>query len=315
MDRCSRRTGILESLGGCARSPAFLLTLDLAVTALQLPAITTAMQQRLGKIVAGSVICCLAVGIPLSMRLAQTYAAQGYHGLRVDPFVFWLPLAVMSATTTYFATLTILVPARFFVGTSILCFGLAGLLAVVHQMFHDVGSELSEVLTPFIVHLVAMVTLTTCTRLLRFRMTQVTPTLQLEPVSDWRYPVSDLLLLCTGLAVFFAAVHQFETFWHAREGNFHAFLLVVGLCVGAASFATIWATLGNHWLGWAIAALMLVPLCLVPARQLQISLLFPVYWLGIFVAMHAGILALLFLVLRLDNYRLLRACRESASQP
>ena len=264
------------------------------------------MQQRLFQVAVCSIGVSLAVCIPLSLRLAWTYEAEGYNGLRADPLTFWLPLAVAAAVTTYFAALTILLPKRYLIGTSVLFFGLTALLASIRLMFHKVGSEFSEVFTPFVVHLVSFVILLTMVRVLRYRLANVTQGALHEQSSAWRFPVADLLLLTTGLAVFFTAVHQFEYFWYAREGDYHWFLIYVGFCIFAPSFATVWATLGGRWLGWVSAAIVLVPVCLIPARQLQVSLIFPIYWLPVFVAMYIAILAILLFALRLGEHRLIR---------
>ena len=264
------------------------------------------MPPGLLKTAARSVAICLAVGISLSLRLAGIYQAEGYAGLRENPLAFWLPLAIVAAATTYFTVLTILAPRRFFIGASILLTGLSVILAVVHLIFNDVGNKITEVLTPFVVHLVGLMLLLVCTRVLRFRLAADDKNTPQALSSEWRFPVSDLLLLSTGVAIFLSVVHQFQFFWYTRAGNFHGFLLYIGVCISVTAFVAVWAALGRRWYLWGPLVLILVPLNVVPARQMQVTLLFPVYWLGIFVAIHTGLLVLLLGILRFQGYRLQR---------
>lgn len=268
------------------------------------------MQQRLWKIVACSLGCCLAVGIPLAIRLAWTYEVEGYHGLRANPLAFWLPLAVTTAMTSYFTALTILGPLRFFVGASTLWFGLAALLTVVRLVFHDAGRELSEVLTPWIVHVVSFALVLTLIRM-RYRLSNDAAGLQDSKLTEWQFPLSDLLLLATGVACLFAVVRQFDYIWYTGEAQYYRFLQVFGLCISAASLSAVFATLGNSWHRWVLTTLILVPLCLAPARDLQISLIFPLRWLTLFVAIDVAVLAILLLPLRFANYRLTKVSPAS----
>ena len=263
-------------------------------------------QKRLLELAAYSLSVGFAAAVPLCWRLRYLYEGIGIRGLRDDPLAVWLPIALVAAMATYVLVLASLVPQRLFFGTSILLLGMAAILAVMHHIFDDVGHDTSDMFTPFVVQLVTLGFLLAGARMLRFRLTKADSDAQLTLAPQWRYPISDLFLLVTALAVFLSTVHQFEYFWFRGSSRFQQFLWYTGLCLCLSSVTTVWAILSIRWRVWLLVAIVLAPLGAVPAWYVQNILVFPFYWHGLLTAMHAGFLMLLLWVLRMNRYELIR---------
>jgi hypothetical protein len=260
-------------------------------------------------------LASLAIGLGLALRLSLRYQAEGYSCIYEQPLLLGLPLAALTATTTHFAILACLLPQRLLTRTAALLSGLAALLVLVLAIFPETGSALSQFLTPWSLHLGLLTLLLTGHWAYRLQKIPAATLLKVQPEDPWRFSLADLLLLLTSLALLLAVVSRFDPFWHPRGGNYYRFLLCTGVANGLLALATVRAVLGHQWLRWGLLVVLLLPLSWLAARQLQITLLFPIAWLGIFTTLFAAWLALLLLVLRLGKYRWRKVAASLPSAP
>jgi hypothetical protein len=254
-------------------------------------------------------LASLAIGLGLALRLSLRYQAEGYSCIYEQPLLLGLPLAVMMATTTHYAILACLLPQRPLTQIAALLSGLAALLVVVFFLVPKTGSAVSQILTLGTVHIGLLTLLLQGHWKYQLQKTPGTA----RPAGRWHFSLADLLLLATSLALLLAVVSQFGHFWHPRGGSYHRFLLGTGVATGLLSWATVKGVLGSPW--WGIVVVLLLPLSWLAARQLQITLLFPIAWLGIFTTLFAAWLALLLLVLRLGKYRWRKVAASLPSAP
>ena len=262
-------------------------------------------QKRLLELVVYTLGIGLAAAVPLCWRLRYLYESVGHMGIEQHPLEVWLPVALVAAMATYVLVLACLVPERFFRALSVLLFGMAAVLTVVHSIFGDVGRVVSEMMTPFVVQLVSLGLVLVGARLLRIRLDKTCDGQSLV-AQEWQFPIADLLLLTTALGLFLSVVHQFQFFWHHGSGRYHQFLWYIGLCLCVSSVATTWAAFSKHWFCWAAVALALAPSGALAAWNVQRTLLFDFYWHGVLTALHAAFLMIAFGLLRLNGYKLVK---------
>jgi hypothetical protein len=261
--------------------------------------------KRLLELVVYSLGIGLAAAVPLCWRLRYLYESVGHMEIEQHPLEVWLPVALVAAMATYVLVLACLVPERFFRAISILLFGMAAVLAVVHSIFGDVGHVVSEMLTPFVIQLVGVGLVLAGARLLRIRLDKTCDGKSLV-TQEWQFPIADLLLLTTALGLFLSVVHQFQFFWYQGSGIYQRFLWITGLCLCLSSLATTWATFSKYWFRWAPVALAVAPSGALAGWYAHRVLLFDFYWHGVLTALHAGFLIIAFGLLRLHGYKLVR---------
>jgi len=248
----------------------------------------------------------LLMVLPLCWWLREIYVAGGRQALRYEPLAVWLPISFLAAIGTHVLVVASLVPRRLLICIAVLLFGMTVMLGVTHVVFEDVANVLNQFISPLVVHFVALGIILGGARLLGFRMGDVASDAEKVGASVWQYSVADLMLLTTAVAVFFTMVIQFEYFWYQGSGTFQRFIWYFGFCFCVTSLAAVWGVLSKNWRWWAPVALLVSPLGMLPGWVARNTLFYEFYWYGVVTALHAGVLMLGLLVLRVNGYALLR---------
>jgi len=251
-----------------------------------------------------------AVVVLSCWRLRYLFEAVGKAGLVEAPFSVWLPIALFAAMATYVVVLTSLVPKRAIIGSSILLFGMAAIMAVVRLIFDGIGPVVNETLAPFAVQQVALGSLLVGVRMQRFRLCNAAPGVRPPESSNSQFRIADLLLLTTAVAVCLSMTLPFDYVWLRGSGPIVAFTRQLGLCLCASSVAIVWAALSENWGRWIFVAGALAPLGALPAWFSKSMLLFDFYWYGLLTAVHAGFLLLALWLLRINHYKLIKLPRR-----
>ena len=272
-------------------------------------------RKRLTEVAAYSLAIGTAVALPMCWRLRYLYEAFGGRDIVAYPLSVWLPIALFASLATYIAALTNLAPKRVFLGSSVLLFCMASMLAVVHYVFGDIGRDATDTLAPFVVQHVALGPMLLVARMRRFRLVSAVAGVRPPEATNWQFPIADLLLLTAGLAVCLTMILKFDYQWFGQNGPYGRFTWQFGLCLSFSSMAVIWATLGENWRRWALLAVALAPLGGLPAWYVNSTLYFEFYWYGVVTAAHAAFLGIALGVLRVQRFRLAQLPRPASAEP
>ena len=264
---------------------------------------------RLPEVAVYSLAIGMAVALPMCWRLRYLYQSVSGRDIVAYPLSVWLPIALLASLATYVAVLTSLAPKRVFLGSSVLLFCMGVMLAVVHYVFGDIGSDAVDTLAPFVVEHLALGPMLLVARMRRYRLVSVAEGERLPVATNWQFPITDVLLLTAGLAVCLSMMLNFDYQWLRESGAYARFTWQLGLCLSVSSCAVIWAVLGDHWLRSTLLAVASAPSGALPAWYIQNILFFDYYWYGVLTAAHAGFLAAALCVLRVYGCRLIRLSR------